>query len=284
MTTRILVALLALAGANAAMAQVELTCSNPTQSPDSTVSAVDIGTVITLSIDTTGAADARIDGVSLTPDVDPDANDNVTWTATHTAIQDRTIDVVAWSAGDAASVTCSWTIEVEETPPGFSKAFSPAVIDAGDVSTLTFTIDNSAGFLASDLDFMDTFPAGLVVAGPANASTTCTGGTPSAVAGNGSVGYTGGSVGDFAVCTVAVDVTSASAGSYVNTSGDLTSSAGNSGPATATLNVNAAPPPPPPPPPPAAPAIPIPSLDRIGLGVMVLMLMAFGLRYWRNMG
>jgi hypothetical protein len=40
-----------------------------------------------------------------------------------------------------------------------------------------------------------------------------------------------------ATCTVAVDVSGPVAGTWVNTTGDLTSSLGNSGPATATLTV-----------------------------------------------
>jgi hypothetical protein len=47
------------------------------------------------------------------------------------------------------------------------------------------------------------------------------------------------------MCTVSVDVTSAAEGTYVNTTSDLTSSAGNSGQATAQLLVLPAPAPPP---------------------------------------
>ena len=71
---------------------------------------------------------------------------------------------------------------------------------------------------------------------PANASTTCSGGTLTAVEGTGVVIYSGGSIakgGD--PCTVEVDVMSFVAAVYENTTGDLTSSLGNSGPASATL-------------------------------------------------
>ncbi|MCP3958308.1 MAG: hypothetical protein GY719_10695, partial [bacterium] len=122
--------------------------------------------------------------------------------------------------------------------PGFAKAFAPDTIATGTTSTLTFTIDNSASTIAaSALDFTDNLPAGVVVAGTPSASTTCTGGTITANAGAGTIGYTGGTVAAGATCTVQTDVTSATTGSHVNTTGDLTSSAGNSGTAGDTLHV-----------------------------------------------
>jgi uncharacterized repeat protein (TIGR01451 family) len=124
-------------------------------------------------------------------------------------------------------------------PPAFSKVFAPDTIFAGGVSTLTFAIDNSASTIAaSALDFTDTFPAGVTVAALANASTTCTGGTVTAVAGAGVVSYTGGTVVAGASCTVSVDTTATSDGVFANTTGDLTSSSGNSGTASDTLTVN----------------------------------------------
>ncbi len=162
-------------------------------------------------------------------------------------------DTTASTAGDylntsgtltsslGASGTASDTLTVAGTPL-FSKVFAPDSIGEGQVSTLTFTIDNSAEPLAATgLDFTDNLPGAVVVATPPNASTTCTGGTVTAVAGTGVISYSGGTVGAGATCTVSADVTSATAGSHVNTTGDLTSSLGNSGTATDTLTVSPAP-------------------------------------------
>ena len=122
--------------------------------------------------------------------------------------------------------------------PAFSKLFAPDAILSGDVSTLTFTIDNTgSGVAASRLAFTDTLPAGVVVANPENDMQTCGTGILIAIVGSGSLSYSGGSVGAGASCTVQVDVTSSTPGAHVNTSGDLTSSAGNSGTATDTLTV-----------------------------------------------
>jgi uncharacterized repeat protein (TIGR01451 family) len=120
----------------------------------------------------------------------------------------------------------------------WDKTFSPNPIFTGDTTTLTFTIDNSALVLpASNLDFTDVLPAGLLVASPANASTTCTGGTITAVSGSGVISYTGGELAGMFTCMVDVDTTAATSGFFVNTSGDLTSALGNSGGATDTLQV-----------------------------------------------
>ena len=122
--------------------------------------------------------------------------------------------------------------------PGFSQAVSPSTVLADEAATLTFTIDNTAnGSAASALDFSDTLPSGLVVASTPNAATTCTGGTVTATAGSGSVSYTGGTVSAGSSCTVTVDVSAASDGTYVNTSGALTSSLGTSTTSSATLTV-----------------------------------------------
>ncbi len=122
--------------------------------------------------------------------------------------------------------------------PVFSKTFNLDTIGPGSTSTLTFTIDNTAsGTPVTDLAFTDTYPAGVTNATPANASTTCNLGTVTAADGGGSISLSGGTVAGNAVCTLTVDVTSTAAGTHMNTSGDLTSSAGNSGTASDDLTV-----------------------------------------------
>jgi uncharacterized repeat protein (TIGR01451 family) len=126
------------------------------------------------------------------------------------------------------------------SPPLIDKVFSPDLIAAGGVSTLTFTIinpnqDNSLTGVA----FSDTFPSGVVVANPPNAATSgC--GSPSfaPVAGAGSVSFSGGTIAAGGPCTVQVDVTAAAAGTYNNVSGAVTAAiAGGSDTASATLTV-----------------------------------------------
>ncbi len=138
------------------------------------------------------------------------------------------------SSGNSGTAGDTLTVD---SAPGFSKAFSPTDIVAGGVSTLTFTIDNTGGSQAvTALDFTDNLPAGMTVAATPNAVNNCTGGTLTAAAASGTISYTGGAVPALSSCTISADVTVAGTGAYANTSGSLTSSAGNSGTANATLN------------------------------------------------
>lgn len=142
------------------------------------------------------------------------------------------------SHGNSGHASADLTIE---SAPTFSKAFLPNTAVMNEVVTLTFTIENGSGSDATNLDFTDNFPAGMTVSNPANASTTCTGGTLTAVTGSGSMGYTGGTVAAASSCTVSVDVSSVTMGLNQNVSGDLTSSHGNSGPASADLTISGLP-------------------------------------------
>lgn len=154
--------------------------------------------------------------------------------ATAGALVNTTGDLTS-SLGNSGSASDTLTVVPQ---PAFTKAFSPASISLGQSSTLTFTIDNTgSGLAATSISFIDTLPANLVVAPTPNASTTCTGGTLSATGGAGTLSYTSGSLAGASSCTVNVDVVPTAAGALNNLTGDLTSSLGNSGPASATLTV-----------------------------------------------
>ena len=157
-------------------------------------------------------------------------------TATAGTFPNVTNDLLQNGLKVAEPATASLVIE---PPPTFAKAFAPAFIGLGQLSSLTFSIDNTASALAaSSLDFTDNLPAGVAVASPPNASTTCTGGTITAADGTGVISYSGGSVGAGTSCTVQADVVGNAVGAHVNVTGDLTSSSGNSGTASDTLTVN----------------------------------------------
>lgn len=126
-------------------------------------------------------------------------------------------------------------------PPMFSKEFQPDLISLGDNSTLVFTINNSENIddgaeIVTDLAFTDMLPPGMEVATPSGQSKTCTGGM--VVAAGGVISYAGGSIMPGETCQITVDVTTASGGTFGNTTGDLTSSAGNSGTASDSLEVD----------------------------------------------
>ena len=120
--------------------------------------------------------------------------------------------------------------------PTFSKAFNPSTIGPGSVSTLRFDITNPSGSAVADMAFVDNLPAGITIASPSAAQSTC-GGTLSAPEGGGTIVFSGGTVGVAGSCFVRVNVTSSTVGVHTNVSGSLTSNVGSSGTATADLTV-----------------------------------------------
>ena len=126
---------------------------------------------------------------------------------------------------------------VVEPPPTFSKAFDANPVERLTTVGLTFTIDNSASTLdATGLAFTDSLPSGMTVAADPGVTGSCDG-TVTAPAGGSTIELTGGTVPAGASCTITVHVVASVDGDLVNTTGDLTSSSGNSGTASDTLTV-----------------------------------------------
>ncbi len=147
---------------------------------------------------------------------------------------DLTSDLPDTAPGAAATLT------VREAPLSVSMSFAPTAIRAGVVSRLTYRLDNGAAVAAADVALLDRLPGDVVLADPPDASTTCAGGTLTAVAGGSTFEYSDGSLGAGASCTIAVDVTSAAGGSHLNGTERVTSSLGTSTAASATLTVDPA--------------------------------------------
>lgn len=126
---------------------------------------------------------------------------------------------------------------LDETPQ-LDKSFDPPLVQTGGTSRLTFTITNNTGLQAKDgWLFTDTLPSGLTVASDPAASTTCGAGTTiNAAAGGTSVGVTNGDLlAGQASCTVTVNVTSDTAGTFTNTPANMTSLFGLNPPGTAAV-------------------------------------------------
>jgi uncharacterized repeat protein (TIGR01451 family) len=126
---------------------------------------------------------------------------------------------LATTQGVTNSNPASATVNVLN-PPTVSKQFSPASIPASGVSQLSIVLGNtnaSAATLTSALiDTLPTSPANIVVATPNGLTTTCPGAV-TAVAGSGSVTYANGaSIPANVGCTISVNVTGATTGTYTN--------------------------------------------------------------------
>src|SRR4029077_463780 len=108
--------------------------------------------------------------------------------------------------------------------------FNPTGIQPNGISTLSITVTNPAAntVAESGVAFADNLPANLVVATPNGLTNSC-GGTATAVAGSGSVSLTGGTVAANASCTVTVSVTASFTGTYLNSTGPVSSTNGGTG-------------------------------------------------------
>jgi uncharacterized repeat protein (TIGR01451 family) len=101
--------------------------------------------------------------------------------------------------------------------PTVTLGFAPATVGQTGVSILTITLTNSSAVAQRGAAFTDTYPANLLNGTTPAGATTCAGGTVTAAAGGGSVALAGGTIPAGGSCTVTVNVTSATAGSRVNT-------------------------------------------------------------------
>lgn len=146
----------------------------------------------------------------------------------------------ASGTGNAGNDGATDNIQIVDVTPQLDKSFSPATPNVGQSATLTFTITNTSELGAKDgWSFTDSLPSGLVVANPAGASTTCSGGPPSATAGGTSVSMTGNLDQGQASCTVSVKVTSSTAGTYTNGPANVSAS-GLNPPGSSTVQFLAA--------------------------------------------
>lgn len=152
---------------------------------------------------------------------------------------------VSTDANTLTVPTCPAFVPPAPPPGGVAagKVFAPATMSPSGVSRLTITLsNNNAGVATLTSVFTDSLPAGLVVAPTPNAITSC-GGVPTAVAGSSSVSLPIGTTipgGAPGTCALAVDVTAAAAGSYINTLPALVTDLATSAvPAPVTLLVSA---------------------------------------------
>ena len=118
-------------------------------------------------------------------------------------------------------------------------SFSPAGIGERTVSTLTIAFINSDPVTpASDLAIALNVAAGLRIATSSNASTDCVNAVVSAPGGGTTITLSDGRIGANSTCALSVDITGDSAGTFDNVSGNVTSSAGNGGTASAQLSIS----------------------------------------------
>jgi fimbrial isopeptide formation D2 family protein/uncharacterized repeat protein (TIGR01451 family) len=184
---------------------------------------------------TPGSSSITFTGGTIAPALPPDdtggtCNVAVELAATTTGTKNNTTGAVSATEGTgSASNTAS--VDVTSGPtvmaPTLAKAFGVAKIKAGEVTSLTFTLNNpNAHTSLVNVGFTDPLPAGLRVADPNGVGGTCLsdlGANVSAPPGAGSIELSGLVLADQShlpaqrSCTLSVDVTGTAAGVQSNT-------------------------------------------------------------------
>ncbi|MFT4924681.1 MAG: hypothetical protein ACI8WB_000764 [Phenylobacterium sp.] len=153
----------------------------------------------------------------------------------------NTTDTLTSSLGSLG--TANDTLTVDSGLPGFSMQFSPSTITPGEVSTITYTMDNSANGSSYNLaKFTHTLPAGLTISQVPNLTETCAGAADiTGIPGSDSYSFVLSALASNEKCTATLNVTASTTGIYTTTTSNLTkNNQSPSGTATATLTVNEA--------------------------------------------
>jgi len=181
---------------------------------------------------TAGATSVALAGGSLTAGASCEVSLTVTASTANT-YPNTTGAVSSTEGGTGNTASASLTTQSGLT---FSKAFSPTQLAVGQTSVLTFTVSNPTNTLQTGLNFTDTFPGGLVVAPAPGVINTCGGNITGAAAGGNTIGLTAGTLNAQAICTISVNVVSATANTYDNQTSAIASNETPSGnQATATV-------------------------------------------------
>jgi uncharacterized repeat protein (TIGR01451 family) len=162
---------------------------------------------------------------------------SVNVTGTTEGVKNNSVTVTSQNGGTGNTSTTS--VLAVAAPPAISKSFGTEVIPLGGTTALSFTIINPNATVAlTGVGFVDTLPAGLVVATPNGLTGSCGGGVITAPAGSGSISLSGATLAAGASCTFSVNVTATSLGVLTNITGNVTSANGGLGnTASATIAV-----------------------------------------------
>ena len=105
---------------------------------------------------------------------------------------------------------------------GVFKSFTPASTGAGKAVTLAIVLSNPTAGPSKNVSLIDAFPAGMTVAAPLNATTTCgslhnAGNTAATASGDSGFSLQGATISGNATCTISINIVTSSSGSFANT-------------------------------------------------------------------
>ncbi|NVN97956.1 MAG: DUF11 domain-containing protein [Geobacteraceae bacterium] len=156
-----------------------------------------------------GTGSAALYGVTLDSGKSCDFSFNVTTTGSGSKV--NTIPAGNISSAEGLNNTADVTATLYEVPTqiNINKSFNPVLVSGGYPSIMQLDITNPSNSVTiTGVSITDTFPEGMEVYSVPNASTTCSGGTVSAIPGDGKIVVNGATLAKNSTCYVYVSVTS----------------------------------------------------------------------------
>lgn len=191
-----------------------------------------------------GLQAVTLSGVTLAPGGVCELEVNVTAGAIGQYLNSIPANTVTTNQGVTNPTPADGTLNVV-TGPNISKSFSTSPVKVGDRTELIVTVTNTANVALTGVALSDNLPPDLAVANPSDTSTTCVGGSVTALPGASRVSLGGATVAANSSCTFRAFVVASKAGTFTNTIGQnaITSQQGltNGNPASAPLEVLAQP-------------------------------------------
>jgi uncharacterized repeat protein (TIGR01451 family) len=185
------------------------TCGSPTitATAGSTSLSINGGTIPARAANGTGAAGTCFIRVDV---VGPAGTYNNTASVAGTETYANGVTHTVGPVSANASITYNSSLSA-------TKSFSPAAVSSGGKSTVTVRLNNAGAVALTNVAVTDPLPAGMVVANPANAYTTCAGSTSvTAVAGSSSASLNGASIAGGGNCDFLFDVIATGSANWTN--------------------------------------------------------------------
>jgi uncharacterized repeat protein (TIGR01451 family)/fimbrial isopeptide formation D2 family protein len=155
-----------------------------------------------------GAGQARLLGASLVSGASCDFSFDVVTTGTGPWQNTIGIGQISSAEGPANTAAVSAGLNAVGAQININKSFNPVVITGGVPSTLTLTLTNPSGTTLHGIGFTDVFPPGIQVYSVPNVTSTCAGGTVTAIPGDGQVSLSGAFMAAGSTCVITLQTTS----------------------------------------------------------------------------
>ena len=155
-----------------------------------------------------GATQAQLVGATLAAGGTCDFSFDVTTAGSGPWSNTIPIGGISSAQGPANTSAVSATLAAATAAIGINKSFNPVIVTGGVPSTLTIDVINSSPIAITGASFTDVFPPGIVVFPVPNASTTCAGGSVTALPNDGKVALAGATLAPTSTCQVTISVTS----------------------------------------------------------------------------